>query len=70
MVVMVWAAERGFPVLDLALEVGVLVEVPRLREVFGVEEQAWALIFERRWVMALGVTSSGEVRGWLKHGCV
>jgi hypothetical protein len=42
------------------LELG--VEVLREDGVRGVEWEkvlAWALIFERRWVMALGVTSGG-----------
>jgi hypothetical protein len=51
-----------------SLEPGVL-EAAVLREeagVLGIEEPerekelAWDLIFERRWVMALGVTSVGE----------
>lgn len=64
-----WVAERIFPLplkRLLHLEEGVFVEVLEpgvdvLRAgVRGVEREkvlAWALIFERRWVMALGVTS-------------
>jgi hypothetical protein len=71
-VVLVWVAERGFPrllrrPLPFLLE-GVLAVfeagVNGLREagVRGMEWEkvlAWALILERRWVMALGVTSVG-----------
>ena len=53
--------------VEEALEAG--VEGLRVDGVEGVEreeELAWALIFERRWVMALGVTS-----GWVgvSFGC-
>jgi hypothetical protein len=61
---------RPLPLVE-GLEVGVLAFLreeegvlgPEIEEVEREMGPAWAFIFERRWVMALGVTSVGEEGG-------